>query len=582
VRDPEYAQAFRQYGVDVAALGPAEVGARIRTTSVPVALAAALDDWALVRNRRRKKGDTTWKDLLAAARAADPDDWRNQVRDALESEPEDQQALKNLASSDRAADQPPSTLVWLAKVLRRSGAVDQAAALLRTAQRRHPGDFWINKELAATLGDQRCRQWEEEARFATAASVLRPQSPGAMNDLGGALVDKGSLDEAIAAYKEAIRLKPDFAQVYNNLGGALVDKGSLDEAVAAYKEAIRLKPDFAEAYHGLGRALRKKGSLDKAIAAYKEAIRLKPAYVMAYDNLGDALVDKGSLDEAVAAYKEAIRLKPDFAEVYDDLGSALSKKGSLDEAVAAHKEAIRLKPDYAEAYCNLGGVLRDKAQFTEALTYLRRGHELGSKSPRWPYPSAQWVKQCEHLVELDGALPAILSGKKQPGDAGQRVEYAQICQMKHLYASAARLFLEAITAQPNLAAALDNGLRYNAACAAALAGCGEGDDKPAPDEKDRARLRRQALDWLRAELAGWRTWRRQQADSEAPAVRDALRKTLQHWREDSDLAGVRDEPALAGLPEAERAEWKAIWADVEKTLAKVQDAAPEGKVKDKP
>jgi serine/threonine-protein kinase len=271
-----------------------------------------------------------------------------------------------------------------------------------------------------------------------------------------------------------------------------------------------------------------------------------------------------------------------LAEAYSNLGVSLAEKGSLDEAVAAYKEAIRLKPDFAEAHCNLGHVIRDKAQFAEALTYLRRGHELGSKSPRWPYPSAQWVKQCEHLVELDGKLPAILSGKKQPGDADQRNEYAQVCQMKHLYASAARLFQEVFTAQPGLAASPENGLRYNAACAAALAGCGKGDDKPALADEERARWRRQALDWLRAELAGWRTWRRQQADSDAPAVRIALRKTLQHWREDSDLAGVRDEPALAGLPEAERAEWKAIWADVEKTLAKVQDAAPEGKVKDKP
>ena len=84
VRDPEYAQAFRRYGVDVAALGPAEAGERIRATSVAVALAAALDDWALVCKETRNKGDATWKDLLAAARAADPDDWRNQVRDALE------------------------------------------------------------------------------------------------------------------------------------------------------------------------------------------------------------------------------------------------------------------------------------------------------------------------------------------------------------------------------------------------------------------------------------------------------------------------------------------------------------------
>ena len=44
-------------------------------TSVPLALAAALDDWALVCKETRKHGDTTWKKLLATARAADPDEW---------------------------------------------------------------------------------------------------------------------------------------------------------------------------------------------------------------------------------------------------------------------------------------------------------------------------------------------------------------------------------------------------------------------------------------------------------------------------------------------------------------------------
>ena len=50
---------------------------------------------------------------------------------------------------------------------------------------------------------------------------------------------------------EAIRIKPDYAEAYSNLGNALKERGSLDEAVAAYREAIRIKPDFAEAHSNL-------------------------------------------------------------------------------------------------------------------------------------------------------------------------------------------------------------------------------------------------------------------------------------------------------------------------------------------
>src|SRR5262249_48111777 len=102
------------------------------------------------------------------------------------------------------------------------------------------------------------------------------------------------------------------------------------------------------------------------------------------------------------------------------------------------------------------------------------------------------------------------------------------------------------------------GHRYNAACAAAMAGCGQGKDEPPPDEATRAKLRRQALDWLRADLT-LRT--KQLATNPAEA-----RKELAHWKADPDLAGVREPDALAKLPEAERDAWHALWVEVDRLL----------------
>ena len=42
-----------------------------------------------------------------------------------------------------------------------------------------------------------------------------------------------------------------------------------------------------------------------------------------------------------------------------------------------------------------------------------------------------------------------------------------------------------------------------------------------------------------------------------------MQRTLKHWQEDTDLVGLRDAAALAKLPEAERAEWQKLWAEVE-------------------
>src|SRR5262249_41447447 len=107
--------------------------------------------------------------------------------------------------------------------------------------------------------------------------------------------------------------------------------------------------------------------------------------------------------------------------------------------------------------------------------------------------------------------------------------------------------------------------RYNAACAAALAGCGQGHDAATVDDAERARLRRRALDWLTAELAAWA----QLADNTAD--RPKLRVALQRWLQASDFAGVRDAAALAKLPEAERAAWQTLWANVADLLKRTNE-----------
>ena len=84
-------------------------------------------------------------------------------------------------------------------------------------------------------------------------SVAAPQEGAVTHlDRGNALLDQGDLDGAIAEYREALRLKPDYANVHNNLGVALKGKGGLDGAIAEYREALRLKPDYADAHMNLG------------------------------------------------------------------------------------------------------------------------------------------------------------------------------------------------------------------------------------------------------------------------------------------------------------------------------------------
>jgi hypothetical protein len=145
---------------------------------------------------------------------------------------------------------------------------------------------------------------------------------------------------------------------------------------------------------------------------------------------------------------------------------------------------------------------------------------------------------------------------------------AWLCQQpyKGTYAASARLYRDAFTSQSRLAADLRTGLRDNAARAAALVGCGQGKDAAGLDDKERAAWRRQALEWLRADLAFWA----REGEKPDPKAWALVGQKMQHWLKDRDLAGVRDPEALAKLPEAERAEWRKLWTKVEALLQRSQ------------
>jgi serine/threonine-protein kinase len=143
-------------------------------------------------------------------------------------------------------------------------------------------------------------------------------------------------------------------------------------------------------------------------------------------------------------------------------------------------------------------------------------------------------------------------------------------------AAAARFYEHAFAGDPDLADNPQAPHRYNAACAAALAGCGQGKDADKLNAKERARLRRQALDWLRADLAACGRL----LEKEPEKITPVLAKTIEHWQQDTDLAGVRDAQALADLPEAERQSWQKLWSDAANLLKQAKEKPPREKKAD--
>jgi tetratricopeptide (TPR) repeat protein/tRNA A-37 threonylcarbamoyl transferase component Bud32 len=501
-----------------------------------------------------------------------PDDAIASCREALRLNPDSAVAFSNLGvvlNSQRKFDEGIASyrqalrlnpecafaLNNLGAALASQGKFAEAIAAFREGLRRNPEDT----ECLTNLGAELLRQGklDEAIKACHEALRLNPDRDRAHGVLGECLRRQGKLDQAIAEIHEALRLKPNVFGSHHNLALALHVQGKVDQAVDEYRHALRLNPDLAEAHHNLAAILADQKRFDEAIAEYRHALRIRPDSGVRY-NLAVALYDMGRLDDAIAEFRLELVVSPDDAKVHYSLAKSLNEKQNHESAIAEYREALRLKPDYPEAHCNLGLLLVEQGLFTEGRAELHRGHELGTKSPSWNYPSDRWVRDANRLVELEKRLPAILSGHARPVDAAEMAAMAQMCQMKKLYGGSARLWDVAFKAQPALAEDRNAQNRYNAACAAALASTGQGKDDPPLDDETKVRWRKQSIDWLKADILAWG----KVVETGPPQTKAILAQTLQHWKVDTDLSGIRDESALKQLPDHEQKACRALWADV--------------------
>jgi hypothetical protein len=239
----------------------------------------------------------------------------------------------------------------------------------------------------------------------------------------------------------------------------------------------------------------------------------------------------------------------------------------VDEAIASFRKAIEVAPKLAQAHGALGQALLAKGECAAARDATARALELlADKDPLRAVVSGE-LQKCERFVKLEKRLPRFLTGEDRAASVQESLEITTLCRAKRLHAAVARFSAQTFAATPQLADHLPAALRYNAACAAALAAEGLGEDAAKLDDKEKARLRKQALDWLRADLALWA----KQLGSGQPGARAEVQRMLRQWQKDADLAGIRDKGALAKLPEEERVACENLWSDVAALLQKAEE-----------
>ena len=377
-------------------------------------------------------------------------------------------------------------------------------------------------------------------------------------DLGRALQLNNQLEAAIASYQKVFEINPKFAPAYNSLGEALLyGQKDLAGAITAFKKAIELDPKNAKAFNHLGDALVAQKDLEGAISARNKAIELDPKNAEAYFGLGIALHNKKDKDlaGAITAFKKAIGFDSKNAKVYNNLGIALRGTERSGRGDHRHQKSHCFDPKYVKAYVQLGLALQDQKDSAGAITAYKKAIELESD-----FPAAYW-----YLGLI--LLPKVLSGESQPADTAERIALAMLCQhqSRQFYVACAGFYSDGFAADPKLTNHYP--YRYNAACAAALAGCGQGKDAANLGAGEYARLRKQSLAWLGAELDAWRL----KLDKNPQKDCTAVGKQMQHWQQDPDFRGVRSPEALAKLHEAERRLWQQFWQNVEELSKRARD-----------
>jgi serine/threonine-protein kinase len=342
-----------------------------------------------------------------------------------------------------------------------------------------------------------------------------------------------------------------------------------DEALRFGSIALALRPRSGAAHLNYGNALRLLGRADDALLACREAVRLSPASQPAHTGLAAVLLARGLYEEAASESRVAVGLNPQDAMARVNLGLALTDLGRHAEAIDCCREATRLAPKMVRAHASLGLALRDGGQPKEAVAAFRRARQLAPDEPSLVSTIERDLKAAEHEASLAERLPAVLRREDRPKEAADRIILARLCYDRGFPAAAARLYGEAMDADSTV---LDHGAphRYNAACAAALAAAGRGDDHPTLDDQARVRLRKQALGWLKAERDARALYMR----SAPPAARERVAATMRRWREQPDLVGVRDSEALAKLPGDEQKAWRSLWQEIDELLSEKRGGRP--------
>lgn len=236
----------------------------------------------------------------------------------------------------------------------------------------------------------------EEAEHAYRSALeLLPGHPTALYGFARLCQMDERYREALAAYRAAAHVSPDFVEVRMNLGVVYHTLGENEEAVEEYREALRLRPDHASTHYNLGNALFDLDRFEEAAEEYRRAGELEPGDRLAARNLVNTLEAMGDLEGAVNEVRDQLAAGDD-ADLRNRLGDILEKQEDEEGAMTQYRRAVELNPRHSAALCNIGLLQYHNGQNRRAIETWRRILEYDPESG-----IVRNIKLAEEAMRLD-------------------------------------------------------------------------------------------------------------------------------------------------------------------------------------
>jgi tetratricopeptide (TPR) repeat protein len=195
--------------------------------------------------------------------------------------------------------------------------------------------------------------------FANAPSALRrytaehPWDAAALAMQGASEYYAGRFEEAESTWSKVAALEP-LADRYRALGHVRFCRERYAEAIAAYDQAVRIRPDHPDAFCDRGAAEQARGEFDRAIADYSKALELRKSFARAHNNRGAALAEKKEFERAHRDFQDAQESSPFYVEAYVNEGILFLKQGKAAEAAEELDAALEIDPKNVDALTHRG------------------------------------------------------------------------------------------------------------------------------------------------------------------------------------------------------------------------------------